>query len=147
MPERAREGGPASPGPALDASGGVPAAGAGAGPRLPGFRALVESLGPTVFNNPAFDSSGDIYHLMGALALAQAAGAPPPDVSLAQRPDGADPKGTRVHAQRGKGFANAIGVAADMAQNDFISKMRDDIEHMHSSSGGDKAQQTAENSR
>ena len=45
------------------------------------------------------------------------------------------------------GFANAIGVAADMAQNDFIAKMRDDIERMHASNGDEEAKQTAETTR
>lgn len=67
------------------------------------------SSGRYVFSNPPLNSSGDIYHTVGFLAVLRAAELPLPTIVLGHYPEGADGGVTRLQAERGRSFAVALG--------------------------------------
>ena len=78
-----------------------------------GLVALLGELltsGNYVFNNPPLDSSGDIYHTLGFMALLRQGGKKLPSVVIGYFESGTDEKDkTEVHADRAVEFAQAIG--------------------------------------
>jgi len=67
------------------------------------------SSGEYVFNNPPLDSSGDIYHTVGLLAILREAGLPLPRIKIGYHPPADRSSKTYVNASRAVEFAAAIG--------------------------------------